>query len=98
MNNENDFSNGSVIKAIVKLATPMILAQIVHLLYNIVDRIYIGMMPENATHAMTGIGLTLPIISIIIAFTNLFGMGGAPLSSIARGKGDNDEAEAIMGN
>ena len=95
---ENDFSNGSVIKAIVKLATPMILAQIVHLLYNIVDRIYIGMMPENSTYAMTGIGLTLPIISIIIAFTNLFGMGGAPLSSIARGKGENDEAEAIMGN
>lgn len=98
MNNDNDFSKGSVIKAILKLATPMILAQVVHLLYNIVDRIYIGMMPENATFAMTGIGLTLPIISIIMAFTNLFGMGGAPLSSIARGKGDNDEAEAIMGN
>lgn len=98
MNNENDFSQGSVIKSITKLAAPMILAQVVHLLYNIVDRIYIGIMPENATDAMTGIGLTLPIISIIIAFTNLFGMGGAPLSSIARGKGDKDEAEAIMGN
>ena len=96
--NENDFSKGSVINAILKLAAPMILAQVVHLLYNIVDRIYIGMMPENATSAMTGIGLTLPIVSIIIAFTNLFGMGGAPLSSIARGKGDVDEAEAIMGN
>lgn len=98
LKNENDFSKGSVIEAILKLAAPMILAQIVHLLYNIVDRIYIGMMPENATQAMTGIGLTLPIVSIIIAFTNLFGMGGAPLSSIARGKGDEKEAEAIMGN
>ncbi len=98
MRDDNDFSKGSVIQAILKLAAPMILAQLVHLLYNIVDRIYIGMMPENATQAMTGIGLTLPIVSIIIAFTNLFGMGGAPLSSIARGKGDNKEAEAIMGN
>ena len=98
MKKENDFSKGSVIQAILKLAAPMILAQVVHLLYNIVDRIYIGMMPEGATQAMTGIGLTLPIVSIIIAFTNLFGMGGAPLSSIARGKGDNKEAEAIMGN
>lgn len=95
---KNDFSKGSVIQNILTLAAPMILAQVVHLLYNIVDRIYIGMMPENATPAMTGIGLTLPIISIIIAFTNLFGVGGAPLSSIARGKGDNKEAEAIMGN
>lgn len=98
MNNDNDFSKGSVLKAILKLASPMILAQLVHLLYNIVDRVYIGMMPQNATPAMTGIGLTLPIISIIIAFTNLFGMGGAPLSAIARGKGDNEEAEAIIGN
>ena len=98
MKNENDFSKGSVIQAILKLAAPMILAQLVHLLYNIVDRVYIGMMPENATQAMTGIGSTLPIVSIIIAFTNLFGMGGAPLCSIARGKGDNKEAEAIMGN
>lgn len=98
LKNENDFSKGSVIQAILKLAAPMILAQVVHLLYNIVDRVYIGMMPENATQAMTGIGITLPIVSIIIAFTNLFGMGGAPLSSIAMGKGDNEEAEAIMGN
>lgn len=95
---QNDFTKGSVISNIVKLAAPMIVAQIVHVLYNIVDRIYIGRMPENATLAMTGVGLTLPIISIIIAFTNLFGMGGAPLSSIARGKGDTEEAEAIMGN
>lgn len=95
---QNDFTKGSIVNNILKLAAPMIVAQIVHVLYNIVDRIYIGMMPDNATLAMTGIGLTLPIVSIIIAFTNLFGMGGAPLSSIARGKGDVEEAEAIMGN
>ncbi|NLK29350.1 MAG: MATE family efflux transporter, partial [Clostridiales bacterium] len=76
----------------------MTLAQLVNVLYNVVDRIYIGLMPENSTLAMTGIGLTLPIITIIIAFTNLLGMGGAPLSAIARGKGDDEEAEAIMGN
>lgn len=95
---KNDFTKGSVIHNILELAAPMILAQIVQVLYNIVDRIYIGRMPENSTLAMTGIGLTLPILTIIIAFTNLFGMGGAPLSSIARGKGDAEEAEAIMGN
>lgn len=95
---KNDFTKGSVIHNILELAAPMIMAQIVHVLYNIVDRIYIGRMPENSTLAMTGIGLTLPILTIIIAFTNLFGMGGAPLSSIARGKGDDEEAEAIMGN
>ena len=95
---KNDFTKGSVIHNILELAAPMILAQIVQVLYNIVDRIYIGRMPENSTLAMTGIGLTLPILTIIIAFTNLFGMGGAPLSSIARGKGDSEEAEAIMGN
>jgi len=76
----------------------MILAQIINVLYNIVDRIYIGGLPENATLAMTGLGLTLPIITIVIAFANLFGIGGAPLCAIARGRGDDEEAEHIMGN
>jgi len=95
---KNDFTKGSIVKNILNLAIPMTLAQLVNVLYNVVDRIYIGLMPENSTLAMTGIGLTLPIITIIIAFTNLLGMGGAPLSAIARGKGDDEEAEAIMGN
>ncbi|MHB8128720.1 MAG: MATE family efflux transporter [Mobilitalea sp.] len=95
---KNDFSKGSIIKNILDLAFPMILAQVINVLYNIVDRIYIGMMPENAMLSMTGLGLTLPIITIIIAFANLFGMGGAPLCSIARGRGDDEEAERIMGN
>lgn len=95
---ENDFSKGSIIKNILKLAVPMTLAQLINVLYNIVDRIYIGMIPENATLSLTGLGLCLPIISIVIAFANLFGMGGAPLCSIERGRGNVEEAEAIMGN
>ncbi|WP_024346400.1 MATE family efflux transporter [Lacrimispora indolis] len=95
---KNDFSKGSVIENILKLAVPMTLAQLINVLYNIVDRIYIGRIPENATLALTGLGLCLPIISIVIAFANLFGMGGAPMCSIERGRGNEEEAEKIMGN
>lgn len=95
---ENDFSKGSIILNILKLALPMTLAQLINVLYNIIDRIYIGQLPENATLSLTGLGLCLPIISIVIAFANLFGMGGAPLCSIERGRGNKEEAEAIMGN
>lgn len=95
---ENDFSKGSVIRNILKLALPMTLAQLINVLYNVVDRVYIGMIPHNATLSLTGLGLCLPIISIVIAFANLFGMGGAPLCSIERGRGNEKEAEAIMGN
>ncbi|HBG12582.1 MAG TPA: MATE family efflux transporter, partial [Clostridium sp.] len=95
---KNDFSKGNVVENILKLAVPMTLAQLINVLYNIVDRIYIGRIPENATMALTGLGLCLPIISIVIAFANLFGMGGAPLCSIERGRGNEKEAEKIMGN
>ncbi len=95
---KNDFSKGSIVKNILNLALPMTLAQIINVLYNIVDRIYIGQMPEHATLSMTGLGLTLPIITFLSAFANLFGSGGAPLCSIARGRGNNEEAEKIMGN
>ncbi|WP_294580099.1 MATE family efflux transporter [uncultured Thomasclavelia sp.] len=95
---ENNFAIGSVSKHIVNLAVPMIVAQLINVLYNVVDRVYIGRIPGEATLAMGGLGLCLPLISIINAFANLFGMGGAPLCSIARGRGDNDEAEKIMGN
>lgn len=94
----NDFSKGSVVSNILSLAVPMTLAQLINILYNIIDRMYIGRMPENATLSLTGLGLSLPIITLVIAFANLFGMGGAPLCSIARGKGDLKEAEDIMGN
>ncbi len=95
---KNDFSQGSVIKNILGLALPMTLAQLINVLYNIVDRIYIGRIPKDATLALTGLGLCLPIISMVIAFANLFGMGGAPLCSIERGRGNEEEAENIMGN
>lgn len=95
---KNDFSQGSVIKNIMSLAVPMTLAQLINVLYNIVDRIYIGMIPENSMLSLTGIGLSLPIITLVIAFANLFGMGGAPLCSIERGRGRMEEAEKIMGN
>lgn len=96
--NENDFARGNVAKHIINLAGPMIVAQLINVLYNVIDRIYIGRIPNVATLAMGGLGLCLPLISIIIAFANLFGMGGAPLCSIARGKGEHQEAETIMGN
>lgn len=95
---KNDFSQGSVVRNILELALPMTLAQLINVLYNIVDRMYIGRIPENATLALTGLGLCLPIVSIVMAFANLFGMGGAPLCSIERGRGNDEEAEAIMGN
>lgn len=95
---ENDFSQGSIIGNIMKLAIPMTVAQLVNVLYSVMDRIYIGWLPKDATLSLTGIGLALPIITLISAFTNLFGMGGAPLCSIARGKGQIEEGEYIMGN
>ena len=95
---ENDFSKGSVVKNILGLAVPMTLAQLINVLYNIVDSMYIGRIPEHATLSLTGIGLSLPMITMVIAFANLFGMGGAPLCSIERGRGNLEEAEKIMGN
>ena len=97
-NTKNDFSKGSVVKNIVSLGLPMTLAQLINILYNIVDRMYIGRIPEHATLSLTGLGLSMPIITVVIAFANLFGMGGAPLCSIARGKGDTKGAEKIVGN
>ncbi|WP_294375585.1 MATE family efflux transporter [uncultured Clostridium sp.] len=98
MKKTNDFSEGSVTKSIFKLAIPMTLAQLINILYNVVDRMYIGRISHGSSTALTGVGITFPIITIVIAFANLFGMGGAPLCSIARGKDDNDYAEEIMGN
>ncbi len=96
--NRNDFSKGSIAGNILSLAVPMTLAQLINVLYSIVDRIYIGHIPHTSTEALTGIGLALPVITIISAFANLFGMGGAPLCSIARGGHNEKRAERIMGN
>ena len=75
---ENDFSQGSVRSNILRLAGPMTLAQLINLLYNIIDRMYIGHLPKDSTLALTGLGLTFPILMMITAFTNLFGMGERP--------------------
>ncbi|MBR7137626.1 MAG: MATE family efflux transporter, partial [Clostridia bacterium] len=76
----------------------MIGAQLINVLYNIVDRIFIGRMEDVGRDALTGVGVTFPILMIVSAFTALCGQGGAPLCSIARGEGDTDRAERIMGN
>ena len=85
-------------KLIIKLSIPAILAQIVNLLYNVVDRIYIGHMEEVGTAALTGVGLCNPIIVLISAFTMLVAQGGAPRAAIQMGKGDIKSAEKILGN
>lgn len=95
---EHDFSKGSMSRHIMMQAVPLMIAQILQLLYNVVDRIYIGHLPGEDGLALTGIGLVFPVISVISAFTNLFGMGGAPLCSIARGAGENEKAKKIMGH
>lgn len=95
---KNDFSKGNVCRHILMQAVPLTIAQLIQLLYNVVDRIYIGHLPGTHGQALTGIGLIFPIISIIAAFTNLFAMGGAPLFSIARGAGEEKKASRILNN
>lgn len=95
---KHDFTRGSTAGSIVRLSLPMILAQLVNVLYNIVDRMYLGHMPGDGRLALTGVGVAFPIITIINAFANLCGSGGAPLCSIERGRGDEEKAEQIMGN
>lgn len=93
---KNDFSKGNVCCHILMQAVPLTIAQLIQLLYNVVDRIYIGHLPGTQGHALTGVGLVFPIISIIAAFTNLFAMGGSPLFSIARGAGEEKRASRIL--
>lgn len=95
---QNDFSKGPVWKCIVTQAVPLTIAQVVHLLYNVVDRVYLGHMKDVGSMALTGVGLAFPIITLIMAFTSLFGNGGVPLFSMARGGGEQEEAEKILGN
>lgn len=97
MERRNDFTKGSIPGAIMRLAMPMIGAQIVNALYSMVDKMFIARLPEVGTLAMSGVGLTLPLILLVSAFAMLAGMGGAPLCSIARGAEKDEEAERIMG-
>ena len=91
-----DFSSGKILENIIMSATPMLVAQLLNLMYNIVDRIYIGKIEDIGVVALGGVGLCFPVISLITAFTNLFGAGGAPLCSIERGKRNLEKAGRIM--
>lgn len=91
-----DFEHGTVTGNILGAALPMLVAQILNLLYNIVDRIYIARIPNIGTAALGAVGLCFPLIVVITAFSNLFGSGGAPLFSIYRGKGEPQRAANVM--
>ena len=93
-----DLGSGSIPRLLAQLSVPAVVAQIVNLLYNIVDRIYIGHIPEIGAAALTGVGLFTPILMLINAFAMLAGSGGAPRAAIEMGKKDNSTAEKIMGN
>ena len=95
---ENQLGTAPIGKLLFTLAVPAITAQVVNMLYNIVDRIYIGHIPEIGTAALTGVGITFPIITLISAFSSLIAMGGAPRASIAVGAHHPERAEQIMGN
>lgn len=94
----NQLATAPIWSLIIKLSIPAILAQVVNLLYNVVDRIYIGHMEDIGTKALTGVGLCVPIITLISAFTMLVAQGGAPRAAIQMGKGDIKKAEKILGN
>ena len=93
-----DYLHGPIWKCVVAQAIPLTVAQLVHLLYNVVDRIYLGHMGDGNSMALTGVGLTFPIVTLIMAFTALFGNGGVPLFSIERGAGNEEKASKILGN
>ena len=96
-NKTTDLGTGNIGNLLFKLALPAMIAQVVNVLYNIVDRIFIGRM-MNGELAMAGVGIAFPILMIVSAFSALVGMGGAPLAAIKMGEKDNDSAEKIMTN
>lgn len=95
---EKDLGSGSIGKLLFQLALPAIIAQIINVLYNMVDRMYIGHIPDIGATALTGMGITMPVITAISAFAALVSMGGAPLASIKMGQKKPEEAEKILGN
>ena len=96
--NESRMGTERIGRLMVSMAVPSIIAQIINILYNIVDRIYIGHIPGVGAAALTGVGITFPIITLISAFSAFVGMGGAPLAAIWMGKGDRKHAEKILGS
>lgn len=95
---KSDFSQGKISSNILRQALPLMVAQLVQLLYNMVDRIYIGHLPEIGAAALTGIGLVFPVTTLIAAFTNLYATGGTPLFSMSRGAKEEEKAENILGH
>lgn len=99
MNNNKEFlATEPIGKLLLRLAIPTLAAQMINMLYNIIDRIYIGHIPGSGALALTGVGVCMPLIMIISAFAALVGNGGAPRASILMGKKDLDSAENILGN
>ena len=96
--NKQDMGTGSVKKLMLQLAVPALVGQVINLLYNVVDRIYIGHIPEIGGTALTGVGLFGPLLMLITASAMLAGSGGAPRAAIAMGQRDTDTAEKIMAN
>lgn len=97
-NKNNPLANERIGKLLVKMVVPAVIAQIVNLLYNIVDRMFISGIPDIGTLALTGVGVTFPIIMLISAFASLIGMGGSPRAAIKMGQSDYDDAEEILSN
>ena len=95
---EQQMRSGRLVPLILNLAIPAVIAQLINVLYNIVDRMYIGHIPEIGAQALTGLGVTFPIIMIVSAFSSFAGAGGAPLASIELGRGNREGAEKILGN
>ena len=93
---KGNFGEGSVSGWIIRLALPIMAAEVVHVLYNIVDRIYIGHLPDVGTVALTGVGIAFPLITLVNAFANLFVTGGATIASIARGEDNNEKAQRVV--
>ena len=98
MEQQNILATGNIVKLLFRLALPSITAQIINVLYNMVDRMFIGHISEIGSMALTGVGITFPIITLISAFSGLIGMGGAPLAAIEMGKQNIQKAEKILGN
>ncbi len=95
---EERLGTESIWKLMFMMGIPSFIAQLIYLLYNIVDRIFIGHIPGAGAAPLTGVGLCLPVITLVMAFSQLAGAGGAPLASIALGKGDKEKAEKILAN
>ena len=97
VDNKEMLGTAPIGKLLFKLAIPTVVAQLINMLYNIVDRIYIGHIPEVGSLALTGVGVCMPLIMIVSAFAALISSGGAPRASIHMGMGDSESAEKILG-